>query len=342
MIQVLDEDNIQKVQEYRDFVINSNHGVVTQDIMWSKVKKNWGHLFLYDENQSGSIVATMAILTIEAVPGFLLAYVPKGPLVADYLDVDLINKFVSKAIKRLPKNVFLIRMDPEIEYSDELNQKYIDAGYQMRNRQLTKMHENIQPRLNMRLDLRNIESSSLLMDNFSKNGRRNVRKSLQNNLETKIGDSQELLDDFYTLHEMMAQYHGISYRPKNYFQAIRDNLSNQNLLKIYVSYVDGQPAEAMVTLDYGVKTWMIYAGLNRELSESGAAYKNRWEWLNYALKNRYSFADFGGIDHVGDDDGLYTNKRLFLGEQKPIEYIGEIDKVLNQEAYNEYLKQFKK
>ncbi|MDR0899354.1 MAG: peptidoglycan bridge formation glycyltransferase FemA/FemB family protein, partial [Lactobacillaceae bacterium] len=149
MIYKLDETDSNRYNAYRDFVKKTPNGVVTQDPKWANVKSNWGRLFLYHLNDTDEIDAIMSILFIEAVEGGTLAYASKGPLVADFSDVSLVDEFIKKAIEELPENTFLIRMDPEVEYSDELNKLYQDAGFVTRNTQFEHMHSNIQPRKNM-------------------------------------------------------------------------------------------------------------------------------------------------------------------------------------------------
>ena len=148
---ILNLDDSKKVTDYQQFVRENPRGQVTQDPLWGELKSNWGHIYVYHETD-GKIDAAMSILTVEAVPGKLLAYVGRGP-VADVEDIDLIKSMINEALTALPDNVFLVRMDPEVSYSDALNQKYLDAGFKTRNKQVKHMHGNIQPRKNVVLYL---------------------------------------------------------------------------------------------------------------------------------------------------------------------------------------------
>lgn len=132
---ILNLDDQEKVSAYQKFVRENPRGQVTQDPLWGELKANWNHVYVYHETD-GQIDAVMSVLTVEAVPGKILAYAGRGP-VADIEDVDLIKDLIKEALAALPDNVFLLRMDPEIQYSDELNQKYLDAGFQTRNTQVT-------------------------------------------------------------------------------------------------------------------------------------------------------------------------------------------------------------
>lgn len=342
MIKVLEPTDSTKLDEFQKFVRTNPAGVATQDTSWATVKNNWGHLFLYHENLGGDIDAIMSIFTVEAIPGKVLAYVPKGPIIGDQKDVQLVNDFIDAAIENLPENTFLIRMDPEWQYSDELNNLYQQAGFKLRNKQGAPMHYNIQPRNNMIYDLTKApDDQEGIVSLFSKNGRRDVRYAFKEDLRVDISNSPESFEVIYQLYEKMAKFHGISYRPKEYFDRIRESMAPDNLVMNFIVYdADDNPIEGMLTMNFGKKSWFVYAGLDRDFRNSTAPYFNRFKWLQWAKRNGFELGDLGGFDHVGNDDGLYTNKKKYLGNQEPTVYIGEIDKVLDQDGYDEYLKQF--
>ena len=106
---ILNLDDSKKVTDYQQFVRENPRGQVTQDPLWGELKSNWGHIYVYHETD-GKIDAAMSVLTVEAVPGKLLAYVGRGP-VADVEDIDLIKSMINEALTALPDNVFLVSLD---------------------------------------------------------------------------------------------------------------------------------------------------------------------------------------------------------------------------------------
>jgi lipid II:glycine glycyltransferase (peptidoglycan interpeptide bridge formation enzyme) len=253
--------------------------------------------------------------------------------------VSLVDEFIKKAIEELPENTFLIRMDPEVEYSDEINKLYQDAGFVTRNTQFEHMHSNIQPRKNMIFSFEGMTSQDEVFMSYQPDTRNYIRKSGE--VSTIVGNSSELMKTFYELHKMMAEYHGISYRPENYFLTIQENFPNVEELQIFLtSTTEGTPVEASVATNFGNKSWLMYAGMNRRYAKTNATYQNRDFWLKFEFQKGLEYADFGGIQSETKEDGLYVAKKKFLRNQPVTVYIGEIDKVLDQTKYQEYLKRF--
>ncbi|CAK8054575.1 lipid II:glycine glycyltransferase FemX [Eupransor demetentiae] len=343
---ILDLNDKAKVQAFQDFVRKDPRGQVTQDPLWGDLKSNWGHVYVYHET-AGKIDAAMAILTVEAVPGKLLGYSPRGPI-ADVDNIDLIKDLIQEALQALPDNVFLIRMDPEVEYSDHLNEAYQKAGFVTRNRQIKNMHGNIQPRKNMVLfydgrgeDAEVITDEDSLMKHFKRDYRNQIRRAAKDGVEVTSGDSEEDVRAFYDTYVMMAHSQGITYRPIEYFLRMQELWQGTGYFKVFLAHFDGKVIAAGIGFSYGDKIWYMYAGSDREYSKHYAPYAIQWKMTNWGLslgKTRY---DFGGVGDFSSDDGLYKFKHGFTYHDPHVEYIGELDWVLDEVAYEEYLKQFK-
>ena len=119
---ILNLNDTEKVNAYQSFVREDPRGQVTQDPLWGELKANWGHVYVYHETD-GQIDAVLTVLTVEAVPGKLLGYAGRGPI-GDVTNIALIKSLLEEALAALPENVFLIRLDPEVAYSDTLNDTY--------------------------------------------------------------------------------------------------------------------------------------------------------------------------------------------------------------------------
>ncbi|MBS9335320.1 aminoacyltransferase [Fructobacillus sp. M1-13] len=344
---VLDLTDSQQVEKYHQFVANSPYGQVTQDPKWGELKANWGHLYLYRENEAGEITAAMAVLTVEAVSGKLLAYCPKGP-VADVHDLDLIQSLVEEAKENLPENVFLIRMDPEVMYDEVLDAKYQKAGFTTRNKNITYMHGNIQPRKNVVLfydgrgeDAKVIENEEDLMLHLKGKHRNAIRRSIRDGVTVEAGRSLDLMKDFFELYKSMAAVHEITYRPFAYFERMQELWADSELFKIFVAKNDeGTPIAAGIGFAYGDKIWYMYAGSNKEYRHLQGPYQIQWEMLKWGLQAKKVRYDFGGVGEFSPEDGLYKFKHGFAYHDPQVEYIGELDWVLDQEAYDKYLEGF--
>ncbi|MDF7627309.1 peptidoglycan bridge formation glycyltransferase FemA/FemB family protein [Lactobacillaceae bacterium L1_55_11] len=342
---VLDLNDSQKVAAYQEFVRQDPRGQVTQDPLWGQLKNNWGHLYIYHE-QDGKIDAVLSVLTIEAVPGKLLAYAGRGPI-ADVDNVALVKDLVQEAQANLPDNVFLIRLDPEMPYSDELDQAYRDAGFQTRNRQITKMHGNIQPRKNMVLyyDGRGdgaevITDEDSLMHHFKRDYRNQIRRAAKDGVTVTSGDSRGDIEAFFETYTMMAASQHITHRPIDYFLRMQELWQGTGYFKVFLAHFEGRVIASGIGFSYGDEIWYMYAGSDRRYAKHYAPYAVQWEMLKWGLSLGKVEYDFGGVGDFDPSDGLYKFKHGFAYHDPHAEYIGELDWVIDQAGYDEYLKQF--
>ncbi|MFT8324328.1 lipid II:glycine glycyltransferase FemX [Oenococcus sicerae] len=337
---ILNLNDGKTVKKYNQFVRSNWRGQATQDTLWGELKDNWGHLYVYQEDAQGQITAAMAVLTIEAVPGKLLAYSPRGPI-ADFENIELVNSLVDEAVAALPDNVFLLRMDPEVLYDAGLNDRYIAAGYQTRNVDIEHMHGNIQPRRNMVLSYAGIHSDDELMVHFKRANRNQIRRAIKDGVTVDSGSSHEFIDRFYDTYVMMAHTQQITYRPKEYFYRMSDLFAETGLFKVFLAHFENQVICAGIGFAHGDEIWYMYAGSDRAYSKHYGPYLLQWEMTKWGLSLGKAEYDFGGVDRFDPSDGLYRFKHGFTYEDQPREYIGEIDKVLDQQAYEQYLLTFK-
>lgn len=341
---ILDLNDKNKVAAFQAFVREHPRGQVTQDPLWGDLKANWGHIYIYHET-NGVIDAAMAVLTIEAVPGKLLAYSPKGP-VADIQNVQLVKALVDEAVAVLPENTFLIRLDPEEPYSDDLNEAYQQEGFTTRNRQITYMHGNIQPRKNVVLyydgrgDADKIVDEDSLMKHFKRDYRNQIRRSARDGVVVTSGDSQEDVTAFFDTYVMMAKSQNITHRPIDYFLRMQKLWAGTGLFKVFLAHFEDQVIASGIGFAYGDKIWYMYAGSNRAFTKHYAPYAVQWEMLKWGLSLNKVRYDFGGVGDFVPEDGLYKFKHGFAYHDAPVEYIGELDWVLDQAAYDQYLKGF--
>ncbi|WP_349516054.1 lipid II:glycine glycyltransferase FemX [Leuconostoc suionicum] len=342
---ILNLDDSKKVTDYQQFVRENPRGQVTQDPLWGELKSNWGHIYVYHETD-GKIDAAMSILTVEAVPGKLLAYVGRGP-VADVEDIDLIKSMINEALTALPDNVFLVRMDPEVSYSDALNQKYIDAGFKTRNKQVEHMHGNIQPRKNVVLyydgrgdGAKPITNEEELMLHFKPKVRNDIRRAFRDGVTVTSGDSEEDIRALFDTYVSMAKSHGITHRPIDYFLRMQKLWAGTELFRVYLAHYEDQVIASGLGFSYGDEIWYMYAGSYREFGKHNAPAAIQYEMLKWGLELGKVEYDFGGIGEFDNSDGLYKFKHEFAYHDPHAEYIGELDWVIDESGYQEYLKQF--
>ena len=331
---VLDMNDTTAVAKYNDFVRTSPFAQITQDTTWGHVKNNWEPKYVYLTDEQGAITAALSILMIEQDNGKKFAYASKGP-VMDMQDLDLFDRLMAEAKQALEAdNVYLLRVDPEVMYSDELNADLEARGYVMRNRNLgAGMHVTIQPRLNMVLDLTTKPDAETVLDFVPSKTKSKLKRPFRDGIEVDFGLNQAYLDDFYMTYETMSQRHGITYRPKDYFQRMLEVYEGTDMMRIYRALYDGQVLGTGIAFKIGSKIWYMYAGTIDDAPVVGAAYAIQVKMAQWAIDEKVPLYDLGGIEKEDASDALWTFKHHFVrGAAR--EYIGEIDLVLDQAAYD--------
>lgn len=330
---ILNQQNPQEIQRYQEFIRNARYTAITQDYHWRKVKENWESLYVYLEKDQ-QIVAAMSILMIQNIGEKRFAYVTKGPVMNE-IDVNLMEELVEEAEGYLKeKQVFLLRMDPEFVYNTDLNQELSQAGFVLRNRNVSGK-DTIQPRFNMLVDLHSHDPEKVLAERYGKT-RYRIRYAQKKGLQARRSDQLADLPIFYHLYEETSLRHGISYRPYAYFERLAENYLKRGLMKIIIVEIDGVADAAGLCFSYGNSVWYMYAGSTHENQCLMAPYLMNWEGICWAIEEGKEYYDLGGVFDLDNSDGLYMFKYGFTRPNPAVEYIGEIDKVFDESAYQQF------
>lgn len=329
---IVDRTNAADMARYEQFIRTDAYATATQDTAWSQVKNNWRPMYVYLE-ENGDIVAAMSILMVNAVDGKALAYCCKGP-VCNPKDTQLVDRLMKEAARYVKEeNAFLLRIDPEVLYDEQLIEAYENLGYRVRSRNVSS-HATTQPRFNMVLDLKG-KSEEELLESFHKKTRYNIRLSERKGVTTKYSQSIEDLKVFHNLYQIMSERHGITYRPYDYFERMLKAYGEN--FRVYLAEHEGDIIAGALAISYGDKTWYAYGGSCNEKRNLMAPHLLQWEMIKWALEQKKNRYDFGGVFELNASDGLYRFKEGFCYPDQYTEYIGEIDYVLDEEAYEIFI-----
>ena len=332
---VLDMNDAAAVERYQAFVRGSKFGQVTQDLGWAAVKNNWTPRYAYVENEAGDIIAALSMLLTDTPSGKKFAYASKGP-VMDMTDLDLFDQLVQEAKLALAQDdAYLLRIDPEIAYSEDLDVQLRDRGYQTRNRNVADqgMHATIQPRLNMVLDLTAKPDAQETLDLYPSKTKSKLKRPMRDGVTVRYANDAAALDAFFETYGDMAERHGISHRPKAYFERMQAAFPGEDIMRIYIAERDGELLSTGIGFKYGDKIWYMYAG-SMDGNIYYAPYAVQTAMIQWAMDSQVSLYDMGGISEASPEDGLFVFKRTFVKDE-PREYIGEIDVVLDDAVYQQ-------
>lgn len=321
------------------FVASSPYGMMMQSPRWAKVKANWNSDYIYLTDEAGKIRASLSIISITQKDGSVFMYAPRGP-VCDLRDTETVQALLAEAAEvAKQRGGFLLRIDPEVSYDTDLVETYRQLGYVVRSREITDPKAFSNPRCNMVLDLKGKTHEDFLAG-LNKKVRYRIRRTYADGLTTAIYNISDAnfdtyLEQFYALIVEMAARQGISYRPKNYFEALFAAFSDTRLL-ITVD-PQGEPISGAIVACYNRKAFYIYAGTSTRMRELSPSMQTNNEGIKYAIENGYTEYDMGGIFSTDPENGLYQFKRQICGEGGLRELIGEIDVVYDEAQYQAYI-----
>lgn len=332
---LLDLNDSDKVEQFNQFVITSPFGQVTQTTQWAQLKSNWDSYHFYQVDDNNKINAALTVLTIKNDFG-TFAYASRGPVV-DPTNVSLVKTMVDEAIEQLPKDTFLLRIDPEVFDDQQLATAYVDAGFIIRKTEQNDIHYNIQPRRNVVLSYQGINNPEELILHFKSDYRNQIRRAEKEGVQVTYGTDHQYIDQFFELYLKMAESQNITHRPIEYFYRMSDLWQDRDdLFRIYIATLNQQPIAAGIGFAYGDEIWYMYAGSDRQFAKYYGPYAVQWQMINWGLESGKAEYDFGGVTSFSNDDGLYLFKHGFAYHDQPAEYLGEIDKVLDADKYNRF------
>lgn len=325
---ILDQNNPQAVMRYNAFVRNAAFTCATQDLMWATVKDGWGSVQVYVE-ANGEMVGAMSLL-VKKTFGYTMLYAPKGP-VCDVYNLPLVQALLEEVKAYAKANrAFVLRMDPERNITPELEALYKANGFIVRNTNHDK-DELIQPRYNMVLSLEGEDETSLLAQ-FAQKTRYNINLARKKGVTVTFDASDEALDIFYELSEVMCKRQTLFNRPKAYFKKMLKAFEGQS--RIYLAKHEDDYLSAAIGILYGGKLWYIYGASSNEKRNLMPNYLMQWEMIRWGLEAGATSYDFGGVFELNKEDGLFKFKEGFCRKEGVTELIGEIDFVYKPHIYH--------
>lgn len=338
---ILDLTDKNKVKEYDKFIETSPYGHMMQSRGWSDVKNNWEHDYVYLEDAEGKINAALSIISVKNDGKNAFLYAPRGP-VCDPKDLDLVNELIKEAEPVVKKrNGFLLRLDPEVDYSEKLVEAYQNAGFKV-NPSFDDASEgsHTNPPYNMILKLDDMDEEDVFASYKGKH-RTAIRKTYKEGLYTIIHDKND--DDFLEalekLNELMqgvAERENISLRNLEYLTRLSNAFED---IKIFeTKHPEGEVLASGLVVTYNKKSFYIYAGSSNSHRKLNASTQMNQEAIEYALEKGSLEYDMGGIFSTESTDGLYRFKKEFCRKDDYSRFLGELDVVYDEEAYQEFIK----
>lgn len=147
---------------------------------------------------------------------------------------------------------------------------------------------------------------------------RPIRKSLNNGLRLRFGESEEDLKVFYRLQVMTRKKHGVPPQPYRYFKEMWDQLHPMNLMRLSIADYRDRSVAGIILLRFG--DTVIYQ--NGASDNAYLALKPNhfllWKAIEQAKSDGYRWFNFG--TSTPHDDGLIMFKRRWGTAEHSLPY----------------------
>ena len=300
MIAVLDPS------DWETFLDGHPEAHLLQTVAWATLKSRFGwEAHVVQAGETGAMV-----LLRQLVPGFKLAYIPRGPVGSDLLHLlSSIDTFC------LERSVFELKVEPDARWNAELAQKLETAGLQ-------PSPQAIQPTRTIVVDLRPEEGE--ILSRMKQKTRYNIRLAARKGISVRpwsnIGGFASMMDETAARDEFGAH-------SQSYYQTAYDLFHPDGSCELFVAEFNGDPLAALMVFARGARSWYFYGASRSAHREKMPTYLLQWEAMRWAKARGCESYDLWGIpDHDERDlerefqdrsDGLwgvYRFKRGFGGE----------------------------
>jgi len=165
--------------------------------------------------------------------------------------------------------------------------------------------------LNYLLDLN--RDKEAILQSFTRNTRKRIRKMIrEGDIVVKEVTERDMLPLFYELLNMTYKVIHVPLADTSLFEAAFDILRPKNMAYFSITYEDGKPAAAQVSILYKDTILGWYNGVDR-----ACRYCNEmtmWDIIEWGADHGYAVFDFGGAGKPGEDYGVRNFKAKFKGE----------------------------
>jgi len=271
---------------------------------WKKtIEKAYGHqcYYLIAENTDGEIIGVLP--TVSITPPFL-----SGKLCAlPFCDLGAslaIDESVEELLINKAKDIALQHKLPVFEY--RASQKYSTDEDIIEP--LSKAHK-----VRMLLELPG--SSEELLAGFKTKLRSQIKKAVKNGLTAELGQTDQLIDEFYDVFSFNMKALGSPTHSKNWFKEIKNNYNEDMIISIIKH--EGLPIGAGIVLFNGSMATIPWASTRREFNRLSPNMLLYWSLLKYSTDKGYKTFDFGRSSY---GEGTFKFKQQWGTKPVPLKW----------------------
>lgn len=153
-----------------------------------------------------------------------------------------------------------------------------------------------------------------ILQSFSRTARKVIRSAIRKgHFIVKEISEPEMLPIFYELINKSYTHFSVPVVDFSLFQSTFDLLVPKKMARFTISFANGVPAAASVTLNYKDVVYGWYGGMDRELGTYYPSEMDLWDSIQWGTENGYKVFDFGGLGKPDRESGMREFKLKFRG-----------------------------
>jgi lipid II:glycine glycyltransferase (peptidoglycan interpeptide bridge formation enzyme) len=318
---------LQSVSEWENYLASQPAVHVLQTAAWGELKAGFGwEVCRLRKGETGCQVL------FRRLPfGLRIAYIPKGPLGADW---SSLQPELDDLCRR--KRAVFLKLEPDA-WAENAGALPVSALADFQSSQ------PIQPRQTVVVDLRGTEEDWL--GRMKPKTRYNIRLSTRKGVTVR--ETNELAD-FHQLMTITGNRDGFGVHSRAYYQKAFELFHPGGNCALLQAEFDGKPLAALMVFQSKGRAWYFYGASSDEERSRMPAYLLQWEAMRWSARQGCYEYDLWGIPDFNEEKleaefetqsgglwGVYRFKRGFGGSLR--RSAGAWDKVYNPLLYRFYL-----
>jgi len=308
-----------------EFILRHPEAHILQSSAWGELKSHFG--WTYKRILVGE---TGAQVLFRRLPlGLTVAYIPKGPVGADW--GDLLAEV--DQVCRSQRAIFL-KVEPDAWEPASLDLTRALPG--------SLPSAPIQPARTLIVDLQGSEADWL--ERMKQKTRYNIRLAERKGVTVRSGND---LETFQRLMETTGQRDGFGVHAAAYYRQAYDLFSAVGRCALLVAEAEGRTLAALMAFAWGNRSWYFYGASSDEERNLMPTYLLQWQAMRWAQSQGCLEYDLWGVPDAGEEEleqnfteradglwGVYRFKRGFGG--RLLRTAGAWDKVYQPVLYRLY------
>ena len=306
-------------------------GNVLQSASYAEVKSHhgWNPIYLVF---TGHGYTTYNLAIEKQVPGLgSLWYLIKGPDVTEPSHVPEVLAALRRFIKESKRNVFAVKVEPDIVDSPEVRAQFEGAG-------LVKTF-NLQPNDSTALLDTSMDSEQLLK-NLSSRGRNAVRRAIREGADVRrVEPTEENMRIMYRLMSHIEDRSSAKMRSYEYYHRFWSNFVDAGQGRFYFAFEAGEPTVGAFVIAYGKKGTYKDGGSKPRRNQYGDSHLVQWTAINELKEDfgieQYDFCGTPPSDQLKNKEHPHHGLGLFKTSfsKTVTDFVGCYDLVLDPLRY---------